>query len=100
MLSCMVKVTLGPLDEVPEDVAEAAIEARIEYEQVIPEGAGPCQPRGPGGCDRFVPVPGSVRAYAGEGSGSRLDRRSTRASGLGLDAGSERRRIVAPGTQW
>jgi ppGpp synthetase/RelA/SpoT-type nucleotidyltranferase len=30
----MVKVTLGPLDEVPEDVAEAAIESRIQYEQV------------------------------------------------------------------
>ena len=56
---------------------------------------GPCQPPG---CDRFCPIPGSVQTNAGKGSGSRLDRRSTRGSGLGLDAGSDRRRIVAPGT--
>jgi hypothetical protein len=53
----------------------------------------------PGGCDRFFRFPGSVRTNAGKGSGSRLGRRSTRASGLGLDAGSDRRRIVAPGTR-
>jgi hypothetical protein len=48
---------------------------------VIPEGAGPCQPSG---CDRFLLIPGSVRTNAGKGSGSRLDRRSTRAAGLAL----------------
>jgi hypothetical protein len=60
------------------------------YPLVIPEGAGPCQPQARGACDRFLLIPGSVRAYAGEGSGSRLDRRSTRVSGLGLDADPER----------
>ena len=42
-------------------------------------GAG--QPRV---CDRFGAVFGSGRAYAGEGSGSRLDRRSTRVAGVVL----------------
>jgi hypothetical protein len=35
-------------------------------------------------CDRFELFPGSVRTYAGKGSGSRLDRRSTRAAGVAL----------------
>ena len=35
-------------------------------------------------CDGFSPFPAWVRTYAGEGSVSRLDRRSTRVSGLSL----------------
>ena len=35
-------------------------------------------------CDQFELFPGSVRTYAGKGSGSRLDRRSTRGAGLAL----------------
>src|SRR6266508_4262970 len=42
--------------------------------QVIPEGAGRVNPRV---MTRFYPIPGSVQTSAGEGSGSRLDRRST-----------------------
>lgn len=42
---------------------------RTNLAQVIPEGAGPCQPSVMVVCDRFCPVPGSVRAYAVEGSG-------------------------------
>src|SRR6266540_3735830 len=50
-------------------------------QQVIPEGAGRVNPRV---MTRFYPIPGSVQTSAGEGSGSRLDRRSTRAAGLAL----------------
>ncbi len=46
----------------------------------------------------FVRVPGWVRTNAGEGPGSRLDRQVDPRSGRGLDAGPDRRRIVAPGT--
>src|SRR6266540_4129982 len=49
--------------------------------QVIPEGAGRVNPRV---MTRFYPIPGSVQTSAGEGSGSRLDRRATRAAGLAL----------------
>ena len=43
--------------------------------------------------------PGSVRTNAGEGSGSRLDRRSTRAAGLALTPIPSGAESVAPGTR-
>jgi hypothetical protein len=59
----------------------AVIETRNGCAQVIPEGAGRVNPRVVTG---FTPIPGSVQTNAGKGSGSRLDRRSTRAAGLAL----------------
>src|SRR6266498_2498821 len=47
-------------------------------------GAGPVNPLWSGIYDRSVLVPGSVQTNADEGSGSRLDRRSTRVAGLAL----------------
>jgi hypothetical protein len=73
--------------------------AKLGPQAVIPEGAGPVKAHGAECLTRFCRFPGSVRTNAGEGSGSRLDRRSTRASGRGLDADPERRRIVAPGSR-
>jgi len=43
---------------------------------------------------RFLPIPGSVRANACEGSGSRLGPKVDPRSGLGLDAGPERRTMA------
>jgi hypothetical protein len=49
----------------------------VELFCVIPERSGAVNSVARTTCDRFVRFPGSVRANAGEGSGSRLDRRST-----------------------